>query len=91
MESDFLRVVVEFQHSNPLAPLFGVLKDAREFASRMEVFSLCFSHRTCNSIAHCLAKTYSGQIVSMLEGPFPVLLLKLACDDVQLDPISCYQ
>lgn len=60
LETDCSRVVVEFVNLDPSSPLHGLVADVADLASSMEYFSLAFSPKSCNKVAHGLAKLYSG-------------------------------
>lgn len=79
METDCSRAMTEYYNPNPRSPLFGLLDDARSCLKQMEEFSLIFSPRSSNSVAHRLAKSFCFQGPTLWNEsftlPFPVLEL----------------
>lgn len=84
LESDCRRAVEELKNPDTLSPLFGLLRDAVDLASSMEVFSFVFSPRACNMVAHCLAKSYCYSEGQLWSKNFPRDIVSLAWKDVIL-------
>lgn len=82
METDCFQAVKEFKDPNPLSSLFGLLEDVREMASTFDDFKLVFSPRSCNELAHNIARNFSTVEATVWKIHFPFCISELAFKDV---------